>query len=343
MSISSLIRDCPLILVVAGLVSVAIGADEPGPTPTSGIAAETPCVPAFRSGKSGKRIDLLGLIDLGRDRVSGSWDLKEDGLWMVGGHRPKLSFPVVPQASYELHTEFTMKEGFQFGITLPANSSATLLWVTAAHKGGKDSISLSKYHDAEPYILKKTPSRDLVGGRRCMIVRVEMRGKEAQFDVVLDDERVLVWRGSKDSLTVNPDYRMRKGSLGLTNWGTTVVFHQLDMRILPDSTSEKAAVREERSHRSTRGLQHKLCERVQNTSWASSPEDSKPSMTFLEGGKARGASASVQGRWYAVDQLTVIAEWKRRIYVVTFAPDLQAAKVYRKGRSWEVFRADFQG
>ena len=55
--------------------------------------------------------------------------MDQEGLWMSGGHRPKLSFPIAPKVSFELDVEFTMKAGYQFGVHLPLNSGKTLLWV----------------------------------------------------------------------------------------------------------------------------------------------------------------------------------------------------------------------
>lgn len=185
-----------------------------------------------RSGGGGQNLDLLSLIDLPRDRVSGQWSFREGGLWMEGGHRPKLALPVAPRVSYELDVDFTMKAGYQFGITLPLNPGRTLVWVRAAHKGSKDSISLGRYHDANPYGVKKVPSNRLVGGRKSMTIRVETKGHQTRISVVLEDERILEWKGPKTSLTINPDFAMPSDSLGLTNWGTTVLIHKLNLRIL---------------------------------------------------------------------------------------------------------------
>ena len=232
---SNSLLSCGSVTILVLVCLAGLAADLP--TVSRPAAPERTRQPTPRPEAKDRSLDLLALVDLKRDRVTGGWSFQPGGLWMSGGHHPKLAFPIVPKVSYELDVDFTMKAGFQFGIALPLNSGRTLLWVTAAHKGGKDSISLGKYHDAPPYSVKKIPSRRLVGSRKYMTIRVESHGAKTQIAAIVDDGTVLDWSGPKDSLTVNPDYKFPNESIGLTNWGTTVLFHTLDLRILPSDTS----------------------------------------------------------------------------------------------------------
>jgi len=196
---------------------------------TSKMIEETP----RESGTGASDIDLLSLLDLSRDRLSGEWSLTKDGLWMEGGHRPKLVLPLSPRVDYELHVHFRMKFGQQFGLTLPVNPGRSLLWVSAAHKGSKDSFSVARFHDARPYLKQETPSRSLIEGDKLMVIRVTSPDDQTvQVRVTLDDEIVLEWKGPKTDLTTNKPYAMPTESIGLTNWGATVLFQKIQLRLL---------------------------------------------------------------------------------------------------------------
>ena len=54
---------------------------------------------------STEKVDLIQAIRLDRDRLSGEWALREDGLWMQQGHRPKLLLPGrIPAGTYPNQT-----------------------------------------------------------------------------------------------------------------------------------------------------------------------------------------------------------------------------------------------
>ncbi len=66
-------------------------------------------------------IDLLGRVDMQRDRVSGGWDLRSDGLTgkSEGGYeRSRLRLPYQPPEEYDLRTVFTTKTEAWGGISI---------------------------------------------------------------------------------------------------------------------------------------------------------------------------------------------------------------------------------
>ena len=230
----------PVDFTAPGPVRGAKGAVDPGDSKaveTLPKAKQALTPPESRRGASD--IDLLSLLDLSRDRLSGGWRLTKDGLWMEGGRRPKLVLPLNPRVDYELHVHFRMKSGQQFGLTLPVNPGMSLLWVSAAHKGSKDSLSVTRLDDARPYLRHETPSRSLIEGDKLMVIRVTSPGDQTvQVRVTLDDEIVLEWEGPKTDLATHKAYAMPTESIGLTNWGATVLFQKIQLRLLTPRMGE---------------------------------------------------------------------------------------------------------
>jgi hypothetical protein len=64
----------------------------------------------------GSTVDLLKLIDVTRDTVSGGWKLDGDGLTCGGGRREKvIKLPYSPPAEYDYSTEFTVLKTVDWG------------------------------------------------------------------------------------------------------------------------------------------------------------------------------------------------------------------------------------
>lgn len=171
-----------------------------------------------------EQIDLLKAVVIKRDCLSGEWSIKDDGLWMAGGRRPKLMFPIVPKGDYELHMELTISKGSSLSILLPVDGGSVQLHI------GRTRARLEKLANAESYSVNGRLAPGEGGVRRKLVVRVRSSGEIAHLVVEVDGHVVLDWRGRKDHLTVNPDDALPKHAIGLTNWSTTVLFHTIELR-----------------------------------------------------------------------------------------------------------------
>ena len=100
----------------------------------------------------------------------------------------------------------------------------------------------------------------------------------------------------------------------------------------------KVLVGETNTDSPRRSAGDELVTRIEGTSWLSSPEGHDPLLTFRTNGVVQGASAATLGRWYAIRDRIVVAEWKSQIYVIVFEKGMETAQLYRKGQRLSLTR-----
>ena len=195
----------------------------------------------------GKVVDLLKLVDLSRDTVAGSWELrggleirKATGLDV----RPRLMIPYTPRGSYELGVEFKRSAGDKrVGVVLPVGNSAVVLFLGTNSKDGTvhglakiGGVPISLYVDNKTVVRPGT--LDTGKAHRARIV-VITGGREAEIIVHLDDKQLIHWKGPQSSLSVPTGMQLPKsGCIGLHAYARTS-FTAVRLRLLLDKTDPK--------------------------------------------------------------------------------------------------------
>ena len=175
-----------------------------------------------------RSIELLRVAQFDTKNSIGTWRLSEGCLSTVEGHRSRIAFPIAPSEPYGLSLKFRIDSGYSFGVALPLHTDMALLWVTRAHKGGKDGVYLHGLKDPARYLIRKPPSGGLTGGIKQLDVRVDWRdGSDIRIAADIDGERIMEWTGKKAELVYPAEYALPQEALALANWWTTVEFRDI--------------------------------------------------------------------------------------------------------------------
>jgi len=195
----------------------------------------------------GKVVDLLKLVDLSRDTVAGSWELR-GGLEIrkaVGlDIRPRLMLPYTPRGSYELGIEFKRSAGDKrVGVILPVGSSSVVLLLGMNSKDGAvhglakiGGVTIGVYEDNETGV---RPGTLQTGKTHRVRVAVMTAGREAEIIVHFDGKQLIHWKGPQSSLFVPAAMKLPKsGCIGLNAYNQTS-FMAVRLRLLLDKTDPK--------------------------------------------------------------------------------------------------------
>ena len=188
---------------------------------------------------TGAVIDLLGLVDVKRDTVSGEWSRTADGLEVKQSRdaargRARLQLPYTPSEEYDFDIEFTVGNGPGFIGQALSTAGHTLAWIVdqkvdIGTKAGFEMLHGKPLWDnSEVSVLRK----QLVTNGQRHISHVEMRrGKVLGF---LDGEKLVHWgEGSNDfkQFEITPDSVMRDARhLGIIASDRAVTFHKITVR-----------------------------------------------------------------------------------------------------------------
>lgn len=200
--------------------------------------APSPQAPPAES--AARTIDLLALVDLQRDAVSGKWRMTPDGLIaepseMPGAERAKrLQLPYTPPEEYDFEIEVT-PEAPNFRTTQHFWAAGrSITWEYDSKSAGQipyiSGFSRLDGNQAQqsPESLKRDASLLTPGQRNRS--RIEVR--RGSLRVVLNDQEVTTWQGD---LTRFSDSGLRDElpdphRLGLISLQTTSIFHKITVR-----------------------------------------------------------------------------------------------------------------
>jgi len=211
-----------------------------------------------QGGKHGEWADVLPLVDVERDAVSGHW-VMEDGslkqLQITNAHL-QLTLPVGAGDSYEMEVDFTKLAGEDcVGIRFPVRRVNPLLsisgwpWAGYYSKIGEivDMTSGKRQNPA------RAASQPLENGRRyrCSLC-VVVRGDQVRITSKLDGQDLVQWRGPIDMVVKPPNIRpffCRTFAVG--NYNGAVQFHRVRMRSLEGASLTPAEDERNQSEEST--------------------------------------------------------------------------------------------
>jgi serine/threonine protein kinase len=190
---------------------------------------------AAASSQGTRAIDLLALLELDRDVVTGDWTLTGDGVRLRGpgrgspnGQDPRLQFPYRAPAEYDFETEFTLVGEPRLLGQILTTPTTIFSWVLASGTS-RESAGFELF-DQKP-TSKETPTSSrsivkLIPGRRYQS-RVEVRDGEVRG--YLDDRLLVNWKGDLRRLNSRKDTLPDHRRLGLRSY-TEITFHKAVVR-----------------------------------------------------------------------------------------------------------------
>ena len=189
-------------------------------------------------------VNLLAFVDVKRDTLNGTWDLKPDGLALnlVTGSQ-LLEINASPPVEYDFEVEFTISGGIREISQVLAVPGGSVVW-KMGQGGGTDFTTFSfgplvdgkKPDDKTRTEALVTHPRLKKGKSQRSLVEVRKNSLRA----LVDGKEVLKWSGEFKRLSSDSDFALHnKTHVGLGAYGTGAIFHKVELR--PPSTAPVGA------------------------------------------------------------------------------------------------------
>jgi hypothetical protein len=187
----------------------------------SGGSADDPNNPA----RWKKAINLLSMVSLPQDVVSGQWVRGAGTLHSDAGQIAKIQIPYEPPPEYDFRMVFTCAAGFGQASQLLSHGGKSFGFVVGAMSGslmGIDSIDGKGVSENPTCVRVKTE----LGRKYTSIVQVRNDGIKA----FLDNKLVAEWRTDYHDMSLKKHWVLRDDRhLGFGSLGTSVIFHSLEL------------------------------------------------------------------------------------------------------------------
>ena len=207
-----------------------------------GVLTANPLRPATTAGAR-LPANLLDLVDLEKDVVSGKWERNKAGsLRCSSAPKVRVAFPVVIDGDYRFSATFTIRKGDDANICLlfPVNGKTLLATLESRGKfNGFDTLEGKGRWD-HPHA---KAGKFITAGRKYIIeVEVKQSNETASLVLFVDGKRVTQWTGRASSV-VAPENGLLSDArnVGLGIWDGEVEFHAASLKML---TGEAKLLRE---------------------------------------------------------------------------------------------------
>ena len=172
-----------------------------------------------------KALDLLALIEVGKDAVQGAWRLDKTGLEGPKDAPGRLQIPVAPTGNYELKLRITrIVGGGALSLFLPIGNRQVRLFIDGAVRNRRASgltfVNGKWWLDdlSRHVALEK-------GERKTIVIAVTAKEEDATIRVHIDGLEAMSWSGRQQSISVDNDWTTRDRSaigVGLFNGGFVI-------------------------------------------------------------------------------------------------------------------------
>ena len=181
--------------------------------------------------KAATWIDLLAKVDPAKDTVTSKWQRVDQALSTAPATPAGIMVPVAVEGDYEVEMKFRRTSGDDMvGLTLP---------ITAGHV----ALNLGGYHG-------QASGLEFVDGKQCeanptkvpialqndrtyvALVKVVVRGQEAEISVKLDGRPVIYYKGPMASLTLPKWFAVAPKTFCLLTWDCGATFEALRLKML---------------------------------------------------------------------------------------------------------------
>jgi hypothetical protein len=211
----------------------------PGAAAAGGLAAEGAAAaasgPPFTAAPAaGRKIDLLPLVDLDRDVMSGRWRAADGGV-SCGPEREykRLRLPYRPPAEYDFAAEFTVAQTVEWGdvgLQCSGGNSRTFVWLLGGDRNAAFGfMSVGNKPFAENVTVVRRPGGLTPGVRYRAVARVRRDGVVG----LLDREAVCQLRTDFTNVALHGSQSVGLDVLGLNAWNA-VRWHKAEVTEVGD-------------------------------------------------------------------------------------------------------------
>jgi len=212
------------------------------------------------SARQVKIIDLLPLVDVKRDTITGEWSRDGADLFVKAAKpdangTPRLQLPYQPPEEYDFEIEFTPESGTHTVFQILSAYQRSFTWLMDAQLPSGNKVGID-YLDGLPVSrrIEGTILRPkfLTNGQRYRsVVEVRRTGLRA----LLDGEPLVKWGSdpkSYERLDISPNQKLRDAlHLGLSTYDRSVRFHKITVREITGTGKVDAGVNAAKSADST--------------------------------------------------------------------------------------------
>jgi hypothetical protein len=195
----------------------------------------------------GSWVDVLRLVDLGRDRINGMWAWNGNELYCKAVPFSRIELPVNVEGSYDLEVEFTRSVGYGDVATLLSIGSHGVVATLSAWGGKVSALSdvggVAINDPTNPYAIQPGSLENRRRYRVLISVR-SIADDRASIDVSLDGKPYLPhWEGDPAALRIISPWALpNPGRMGLGTYGAKVTFHSARLRMISGHASVDASV-----------------------------------------------------------------------------------------------------
>ncbi|MEI6534782.1 MAG: SUMF1/EgtB/PvdO family nonheme iron enzyme, partial [Verrucomicrobiaceae bacterium] len=222
------------VLRAAASTSTPTGRGEP----TRAAPLETPPSdksPATATKPSGRTVDLLPLVDVSKDGVSGAWSRQTDGVAVKASQASRLQLPYWPPTEYDFVLDFTVTKGSPDVAQILCAGGRNFVWKMGAANDGNepphpDWFGFEKV-DGQNFRTNKTktitPWKLENGVRHSAVVAVRKDGVTA----TVNGKEVIQFKTDLKNLSFQPAFALKDTRLlGFAAWDCDVTFHRAEVR-----------------------------------------------------------------------------------------------------------------
>ena len=171
--------------------------------------------------QAGTEIDLLGLVDIKRDTVSGQWELKDKHLFGPGTPDAKLAFPVRPVGDYEFTVKFKRHDGLGGPILCLPVGDRHVNFALDAYDGQFTALeAVDRAYVNSPQNPTQIKGKHIVTGKsHTLQATVVMKDSTATIRINLDGKQLADWTGNPNRLSLHSAWRLNDDrQIGLRSW-----------------------------------------------------------------------------------------------------------------------------
>ncbi len=166
-----------------------------------------------------REVDLLKLVDVGKDSVAGKWQMRDHALVCDSEEFTRIEFPYQPPEEYDFQIVFTRNEGSDGVVQICAAGERQFMWEMDGWDGhcGFELINGNNLNENPT----KKPGPLTNRQKYTSVVKVRRDGIQA----FLDDKLVDEWKTDYTDMSLFPGWNLHNPTtLGLGTWASSTVF-----------------------------------------------------------------------------------------------------------------------
>jgi len=217
-----------LLLLFGGRRPVVTPIEAQAPKEIVNDLAKLAELPPFEVPASAVKLNLLPLIDVAKDGVSGGWSVEAGGeVSCDSAPAARLCIPYRPPVEFDLHTSFTRLDGDSDNVHILAAGGRQFVWTLGTAKNTAAGLGLvdGRPADANPTTIRKRAWLDN-GIRYKLLIQV----RHDAIRVFFDNQCVADFSTDNANLALNKDWSLTdNAALGLGSSMGRTVFHRVEV------------------------------------------------------------------------------------------------------------------